>query len=121
MNDLINIFKTLSDETRLRIVMLLHFDELCVCEIGGILDIPQPTISKGLSKLRDLNLVIDTRKEKFVYYRLREDNEILQNIISDIASHLDQYPRLQKDYEDISTKWKYSNTPTAIDTNILAK
>ncbi|NCC79781.1 MAG: ArsR family transcriptional regulator, partial [Clostridia bacterium] len=50
MNDLLNIFKTLSDETRLRIVMLLHHDELCVCEMSGILDVSQPTISKGLSK-----------------------------------------------------------------------
>lgn len=119
MNELLNIFKTLSDETRLRIVMLLHFDELCVCEIGGILDVPQPTISKGLSKLRDLNLVVDTRKEKYVYYRLREDNLILQNIISDISGNLDQYPRLKEDYDNISTKWKYTNTPTPIDTSIL--
>jgi len=121
MNDLMNTFKTLSDETRLRIVMLLHFDELCVCEIGGILDVAQPTISKGLSKLRDLNYVVDTRKEKFVYYKMREDNKILQNIITDIASHLDEYPMLQKDYENISTKWKFTNTPTPIDTNILTK
>jgi ArsR family transcriptional regulator, arsenate/arsenite/antimonite-responsive transcriptional repressor len=121
MNDLMNIFKTLSDETRLRIVMLLHFDELCVCEIGGILDVPQPTISKGLSKLRDLNYVTDTRKEKFVYYKMREDNELLQNILTDIASHIEEYPRLQKDYENISTKWKYSNMPTPIDANFLTK
>ncbi|NLB20079.1 MAG: winged helix-turn-helix transcriptional regulator [Clostridium sp.] len=120
MNGLINIFKTLSDETRLRIIMLIHFDELCVCEIGGILDIPQPTISKGLSKLRDLNLVIDTRKEKYVYYKLREDNETLKNIIADITHNLEAYPQLLKDYKNISTKWKYSGTPTAIDANILA-
>lgn len=121
MNELLNIFKTLSDETRLRIVMLLHFDELCVCEIGGILDVPQPTVSKGLSKLRDLNLVVDTRKEKYVYYRLREDNPILQNIIKDIADRLDQYPRLKEDIGNISTKWKYSTTPTPIDANVFAK
>ena len=119
MNDLINIFKVLSDETRLRTIMLLHFDELCVCEIGGILDIPQPTISKGLSKLRDLNLVVDTRKEKYVYYKLREDDMILKNIILDIASNLEKYPRLQEDFKNISTKWKFTNTPTPIDKNIL--
>ena len=121
MNDLLNIFKTLSDETRLRIVMLLHHDELCVCEMSGILDVSQPTISKGLSKLRDLNLVVDTRKEKYVYYRLREDNEILQNIMKDITEHMDQYPRLKEDVGNISTKWKYSNTPTPIDANVFAE
>lgn len=121
MNDLLNIFKTLSDETRLRIVMLLHHDELCVCEMSGILDVSQPTISKGLSKLRNLNLVVDTRKEKYVYYRLREDHAILQNIIKDIADHMDQYPRLKEDVGNISTKWKYSNTPTPIDANVFAE
>jgi len=119
MNQLVNIFKTLSDETRLRIVMLLHFDELCVCEIGGILDVPQPTVSKGLSKLRDLNLVTDTRKEKFIYYKLREDNEVLRNIVSDIAEHLSAYPQLKKDREGIADKWKYNSGPTAIDESIL--
>ncbi|HCW73737.1 MAG TPA: transcriptional regulator, partial [Clostridiaceae bacterium] len=106
--------------TRLRIIMLIHFDELCVCEISGILDVTQPTVSKGLSKLRDLNLVTDTRREKYVYYKLREDNEVLKNIISDLSENLEKYPVLLDDYKRISTKWKYSNTPTAIDENILA-
>ncbi len=120
MNELMNILKTLSDETRLRIIMLIHFDELCVCEISGILDVSQPTVSKGLSKLRDLNLVTDTRREKFVYYKLREDDPVLKNIITDLSVNLHKYPILQEDYRRISTKWKYSNTPTAIDENILA-
>ena len=120
MNEIMNIFKTLSDETRLRIIMLIHFDELCVCEISGILDVTQPTVSKGLSKLRDLNLVTDTRREKYVYYKLREDDKVLKNIVSDLAENLEKYPVLLDDYKRISTKWKYSNTPTAIDENILA-
>lgn len=120
MNEIMNIFKTLSDETRLRIIMLIHFDELCVCEISGILDVTQPTVSKGLSKLRDLNLVTDTRREKYVYYKLREDDKVLKNIVSDLAENLEKYPVLLDDYKKIPTKWKYSNTPTAIDENILA-
>lgn len=118
MNELLNIFKILSDETRLRIVMLLHFDELCVCEISGILEVPQPTISKGLSKLRDLNLVMDTRKEKYVYYKLLDD-DVLQNIISNLASNLVNYPRLLQDYNNMTTKWKYTNSSTSIEPNIL--
>ncbi|MBR0577164.1 winged helix-turn-helix transcriptional regulator [Proteiniclasticum sp. BAD-10] len=119
MNELMNIFKTLSDETRLRIVMLLHFDELCVCEISGILGVPQPTVSKGLSKLRDLNLVLDSRKEKYVYYRLREENEVLQHILTNIAVNLENYPKLLEDYQKIATKAQFTNTPTAVDVNIL--
>lgn len=61
-----------------------------------------------------------TRKEKYVYYKLRENNETLKNIIADIALNLEEeYPQLLKDYKNISTKWKYSGTPTAIDSSIL--
>ncbi len=42
MNTLINTFKLLSDETRLRIILLLQQEELCVCQLTGILDISQP-------------------------------------------------------------------------------
>jgi len=63
MNQLINIFKILSDETRLRIIMLLAQEDLCVCEMTGVLDVSQPKVSKCLSKLRDMNLVIDDRRE----------------------------------------------------------
>ena len=70
MNNLTNIFKLLSDESRLRIIMMLFHQDLCVCQLTGILNISQPTVSKNLSKLRDLSLVIDTRKEKFVFYSL---------------------------------------------------
>ena len=67
MNQLTNIFKLLSDETRLRMMVLLYQEELCVCELSGVLEVPQPRVSKNLSKLRDMNLVADNRKEKFVF------------------------------------------------------
>ncbi len=40
MEKLVNIFKIFSDETRLRIIVLLAQQELCVCELSGMLDIP---------------------------------------------------------------------------------
>ena len=42
----LQLFKTLSDDTRLSIVLLLReMGELCVCDIGAALDAPQPKIS----------------------------------------------------------------------------
>ncbi len=81
MNTILNTFKLLSDETRLRIILLLNQEELCVCQLTGILDISQPKASKALSKLRDLNLVIDNRKEKFVYYSLNNNNPMMIHIL----------------------------------------
>jgi len=107
MNRLTNIFKVLSDETRLRMIMLLYREELCVCELSGILDVLQPRISKNLSKLRDLNFVTDERKEKFVFYSLKKENKILINILENITSDFDSYPQLVADRNGLSDKEKF--------------
>ena len=110
MDQLTNIFKILSDKTRLRIIMLLYQEELCVCELSGILEAPQPRISKNLSKLRDLNLVDDERKEKFVYYSLKNENKVLINTVKEILENIDDYPQLVNDRNKLSAKEKYLNT-----------
>lgn len=107
MNSLINVFKILSDETRLRILMLLLEGELCVCEIYGILDESQPKVSKALSKLRDLDIVRDERKEKFVYYSLNKENGLVIEILNSIKEKIDLYPQLKADKENIYMKDEY--------------
>ena len=42
MNDYIELFKVLSDETRLRIINLLNKQDLCVCELVEVLELSQP-------------------------------------------------------------------------------
>ena len=54
MDKLLNYFKLLSDETRLRIMVLLYHGEFCVCQITGITGISQPNVSKHLARLRDM-------------------------------------------------------------------
>ena len=107
MNQLVNIFKILSDQTRLRIVTLLAQEELCVCEISGILDVSQPKVSKNLSRLRDVNLVIDERKEKYVFYKLKTDNAVLTSTLKNIIDNLDKYPQLILDRSRLADKEKY--------------
>jgi ArsR family transcriptional regulator len=114
MNQLSNIFKILSDENRLRMIVLLYQVELCVCELSGILGIPQPRISQNLAKLRDLNLVDDERKEKYVFYSLRRDNKILTDILKVIMDDLDSYPQLIVDKNRLEDKETYLNQCCAI-------
>lgn len=101
------IYKLLSDETRLRVILLLSKDQLCVCELCGILDEPQPKISKILSKLRDLNLVTDVRKEKFVFYAIKKNQALLNDNIDFITKHLDDYPKLKEDHLRLAVKEKH--------------
>lgn len=115
MNHLTNIFKILSDETRLRIIILLYQEELCVCELSGILEVPQSRISKNLSKLRDLNLVIDERKEKFVFYKLKNENKLFLDIINNVMSGFGSYPQLMFDQSRLKDKEKYLNQCSVVE------
>lgn len=107
MNQLINIFKMLSDENRLRIIMLLYKEELCVCQLEGILKISQPRISQNLSKLRDLNLVEDERREKFVFYSLKKEHKLLLNLLENIEEKITSYPVLVDDLARLQGKDSY--------------
>ncbi|XMB86304.1 metalloregulator ArsR/SmtB family transcription factor [Mycoplasmatota bacterium WC44] len=101
MKQLTNFFKILSDETRLRILMLLMEKELCVCEIHEVMDESQPKISKHLAKLRDNNLIIDERKEKYVYYSLDIEEELYMHILNEIRNNIDKFPLLKDDQSKI--------------------
>jgi len=76
MKDATTIFKALADGTRLRIMaLLLHKDELCVCDITTVLELPQSTVSRHLGTLRGAGLVLDRRQGRWMYYRLRKESE----------------------------------------------
>ena len=65
------LFKNLSEETRLTLVLLLRqAGELCVCELVSALEESQPKISRHLAMLRESGLLIDRREGKWIYYRM---------------------------------------------------
>jgi len=65
------IFKALSDETRLRIMsLLIEGRELCVCDIMAVLKLPQSTVSRHLSYLRNAGLVSGRRQGVWMYYQV---------------------------------------------------
>lgn len=64
------ILKILADPTRLRLICLLHREELAVAEIQEILEMAQSRISSQLSLLRKADLVVDRREGKNSYYSI---------------------------------------------------
>ena len=99
MEKLMNLFKVLSDETRMRILVLLYHKKLCVCQIQGILEEAQPKISKHLGKLRDMGFVKDERQEQFIYYYIDKDNELLKDILEKIILNSENYDSSIKGFE----------------------
>jgi ArsR family transcriptional regulator len=69
---LLQIYRCLCDESRLRILHLLTQGPLCVCHFQTILGAPQVAISKHLAYLRERGLVVARRHEQWMIYRLSE-------------------------------------------------
>ncbi len=79
-------FKMLGDPTRLRIVLALAGEELCVCDIATLLGMTVSAISHQLRVLRGLKLVKYRREGKMVYYSL--DDAHIESIIGEAQVHV---------------------------------
>jgi DNA-binding transcriptional ArsR family regulator len=64
------IAKALSDEKRVRALMMLSQGELCVCQLIEMLGLAPSTVSKHMSVLRQARLVEARKQGKWMYYRL---------------------------------------------------
>ena len=68
------LFEALADETRRRILaLLLTRGELCVCDLFGVLGLPQPKVSRHLAVLRESALLVSRKQGTWVHYRLNPD------------------------------------------------
>ena len=72
--DLAEFFKVFGDSTRIRILYALHENELCVCDIAGILGMTQTAVSHQLRVLKSSKLVKARRSGKTVFYALDDDH-----------------------------------------------
>lgn len=64
------IFKTLGDKTRIRILLTLYEGKKCVHEIAEITDQELSNVSHHLRKLREKGLVDFQKKGRHKYYRI---------------------------------------------------
>jgi ArsR family transcriptional regulator, arsenate/arsenite/antimonite-responsive transcriptional repressor len=107
MDKLTDFFKMLSDETRVRILVLLYHKKLCVCELCGIMEESQPKISKHLAKLRDMGFVKDERKEQFIFYYLNFDNTLFEAVLKNIIDRVEEYETLKTDVKKLDIAEKF--------------
>ncbi len=69
---LANLFKAIGDQTRLKILLALSNDEMCVCDLAAFLGITESAVSHQLRLLRQLYLVANRRAGPVLYYRLND-------------------------------------------------
>ena len=78
MRELMSVLKALADENRVRALMALGPQELCVCQIVELLGLAPSTVSKHMAILKQARLV-DCRKEgRWMFYRLAKHDASIE-------------------------------------------
>jgi DNA-binding transcriptional ArsR family regulator len=90
ISSLAETFKILGDPTRLRIVLALAKEELCVCDLATLFELTISAISHQLRLLRGMKLVKYRKAGKMVYYSL--DDEHIEDIIRLAQIHIREIP-----------------------------
>lgn len=88
MDELIPLFKALSDETRLRILKLLEEGELCVCDIVAALGMVQPKVSFHLKILKDAGLLMDRKQGKWVHYNIHDSDMFKRFLVLSVSERI---------------------------------
>ena len=66
------LFRQLSDSSRIRIFWLLCHCEECVLNISALMDMSSPAVSHHLKQLKGSGLIVSRREGKEVYYKLAD-------------------------------------------------
>jgi ArsR family transcriptional regulator, arsenate/arsenite/antimonite-responsive transcriptional repressor len=88
MQDLMNIFKALSEETRLRILKLLENGELCVCDIVAALDMVQPKVSFHLNALKAAGFLKDRKRGRWTHYRIDDSDFFRRSLLLSVFERI---------------------------------
>ncbi len=84
--DVANVFRVLSDPTRVTIIHALSLAELCNCDLASILGISESAVSHQMRELRLMKLVSAEKRGRMVYYRLTDTH--IRHIFEDTLRHV---------------------------------
>lgn len=81
------LFQALSDPARLRLIVLISNQEVCVSELVAVTGEKMTAVSQRLTLLHRHHLLIRRREGKHIYYRLADDHVLLlaKNALSHAA------------------------------------
>ena len=104
---MVEIFKALSDETRLRILSLVWTGELCVCEIEKCLNLTQSNASRHLTVLKNTGILSSAKHAQWAYYKV---DEHFHKEHKDLYNYLDNMFKTHVNYlADQEHLWKCKN------------
>ncbi|SDK91394.1 ArsR/SmtB family transcription factor [Natronincola ferrireducens] len=72
MKQIVQIFKALGDETRLKILIILFRRKICAKGIAKHLDISEAAVSQHIKVLKEAGIIVGEKVGYFVHYDLQE-------------------------------------------------
>lgn len=81
-------FKVLSDPTRLKIVLALLKEELCVLDIAALIGITDSAVSHQMRLLKTLRLVKQRKDGKMAFYSLEDEH--IEDLIRVATRHISE-------------------------------
>ena len=96
MVELLGIAKVLGDPTRVRVVAVLRYGELCVCELVDALGISQSSLSSHRQICRQAGVLTTRKESRWIYYSLSiRYSQLIKSIFSELQ--LDSDEQLRRD------------------------
>lgn len=101
---MVEIFKVLAEESRIRILSMLLEGEMCVCEIEDCLKMTQSNASRHLTALKKSGILESYKKAQWTYYKINnkfieENKELwsyLENGVKELPSYISDHEGYQK-------------------------
>ena len=103
LRDFLPITKALGDETRLRVLMALRSDELCLCQLVDLLQLAPSTVSKHMALLQQAGLVERRKDGRWRFYRLPEEplSPATEQALAWVTESLADEPAIREDQQKL--------------------
>jgi ArsR family transcriptional regulator len=86
LQKLAEFYKVMGDATRLKVLMALEHEELCVSDLAALCSMSLSALSHQLKLLRNAKLVKSRKEGKTVYYSLDDDH--IHSVIKVAFAHI---------------------------------
>ena len=86
LRDIADTFQILGHPTRVRIILALSHEELCVCDLAQVLGLSVSATSHQLRAMRRMRLVRHRTEGKFAYYSLCDP--FVAALLEDCVQHV---------------------------------
>jgi DNA-binding transcriptional ArsR family regulator len=81
-----DLFRVLSDPTRVSMLHALSMAELCNCDLAAIVGVSESAVSHQMRELRLLRVVSAEKRGRMVYYRLADSH--IRHVLEDTLKHV---------------------------------